>query len=275
MNNDVNYEISSIDWNGRGYCGFPEPPSDFRSRFGTPTEVWHSWLTALFRAKCGSFDLLGEFPQVYKKIEHPILQELFATLLGDASPNSCFQAVIDELETTSSTELSMDFCDVLQSRGRLADVPILLKVYQKIAFVEDADIIPSYLSRLLEPKVDRLSNPSCFASFNDYCDEVMGFYNRLVDRFGTENILIFVGEQFSVNCLAKRILDEVRNPYFQSFLRRKFEASTGVDCTNFYKAGVLQPLTAAAIVEEFLESPDAQKYEHGVRYFWGHRIPDE
>ena len=47
------------------------------------------------------------------------------------------------------------------------------------------------------------------------------------------------------------------------------------DWRGFYgKAGKLQPLSAAAIVEEFLESRESEKYEDGVRYFFGHRIPD-
>ena len=42
----------------------------------------------------------------------------------------------------------------------------------------------------------------------------------------------------------------------------------------YKKEGVIQPLATAAILEEFLESPEAAKYEDGVRYFFGHRIPD-
>ena len=52
------------------------------------------------------------------------------------------------------------------------------------------------------------------------------------------------------------------------------EASTGIDCSGFYQEEKPQPLTAAAIIEDFLESSESQHYEKGVRYFFGHRIPD-
>jgi hypothetical protein len=57
--------------------------------------------------------------------------------------------------------------------------------------------------------------------------------------------------------------------------RMLFEAMSGVDCRAFFnKHGSVQRLAAAAILEEFLESGDADKYEPGVRYFFGRRIPD-
>jgi hypothetical protein len=58
------------------------------------------------------------------------------------------------------------------------------------------------------------------------------------------------------------------------FWRRKFEASTGTNCMRFYGNGAIQPLEAAATVEDFLEGAEAGKYEDRVRYFFGHRIPD-
>ena len=33
-------------------------------------------------------------------------------------------------------------------------------------------------------------------------------------------------------------------------------------------------LTAGAILEEFLNDEKSKRYEPGVRYFWGHRIPE-
>ncbi|MEZ4271726.1 MAG: hypothetical protein R3C68_09935 [Myxococcota bacterium] len=56
--------------------------------------------------------------------------------------------------------------------------------------------------------------------------------------------------------------------------RHKFEVATGIDCSEMFYERMPQPLVAAKIVEEFLESPDVDKYEDGVRYFFGHRIPD-
>jgi hypothetical protein len=57
-------------------------------------------------------------------------------------------------------------------------------------------------------------------------------------------------------------------------LRRRFEASTGIDCHDFYVEQGFQPLSAARIAEDFLNGPQAAKYEEGCRYFFGHLIPD-
>jgi hypothetical protein len=53
-----------------------------------------------------------------------------------------------------------------------------------------------------------------------------------------------------------------------------FEAATGIDCSSFFDDGEFQPLAATAIVEEFLESGDPERFEPGVRYFFRNRIPD-
>jgi hypothetical protein len=36
----------------------------------------------------------------------------------------------------------------------------------------------------------------------------------------------------------------------------------------------LEPLTAAALAEELLDRPAAARFQPGVRYFFGHRLPD-
>ncbi len=56
-------------------------------------------------------------------------------------------------------------------------------------------------------------------------------------------------------------------------LREKFEASTGINCSGFYNNKQFQPLAATAVLEEFLESVDPQKYREGMRYFFGHPVP--
>ncbi|NJK31974.1 MAG: hypothetical protein HC927_05885 [Deltaproteobacteria bacterium] len=58
------------------------------------------------------------------------------------------------------------------------------------------------------------------------------------------------------------------------FFRRRFEASTGIDCSEFYSDGEFFPLVAAARLEAWIDSPEADRYEPGVRYFFGHRIPN-
>jgi hypothetical protein len=54
-----------------------------------------------------------------------------------------------------------------------------------------------------------------------------------------------------------------------------FGAATGVDCTPFWTRDyALQRLDAMAIVEEFLDGPEAGRFDPGRRYFFGHPVPD-
>jgi hypothetical protein len=96
----------------------------------------------------------------------------------------------------------------------------------------------------------------------------------LVEELGSDKSLVFRGEPYSVGRLARYILDAVKEPFFCSSLRRSFEGATGIDCSSWYQDGKLRPLAATAVLEGFLESPEAEKYDEGVRYFWGRRIPD-
>jgi hypothetical protein len=84
---------------------------------------------------------------------------------------------------------------------------------------------------------------------------------------------LFEGEPVGARRLAEKLLVHLQMADLPEYWRGRFEAMTGLDCSGFYKSGSLQPLTAAAIVEDFLESGDADKFEPGTRYFFGHRIP--
>ena len=108
-----------------------------------------------------------------------------------------------------------------------------------------------------------------------YEDVILEHYERMVERFGSDAVLLFRGEAYSVLWLARFILDALREPVtFSLQWRINFEAATGIDCTSWYQDGRLRPLAAAATVEDFLESSQAERYEAGVRYFFGHRIPE-
>ena len=58
-----------------------------------------------------------------------------------------------------------------------------------------------------------------------------------------------------------------------SYNRHLLEAATGLDCRGFFRDRRLQPLAAAAQLEEMLEAGHLARLTPGVRYFFGHRIP--
>jgi len=262
------------DWRGRGYFNCPAPPANVRLPSSPLTDPWLWWQVAFHRAKGGDFALLPGLIEIAVEADDHFLEAACSLLLGDAGTPGCFDAIVRELTTTSSTELTLNFSDALATRGRLADVPVILQAYTNVADIEDAAVIPSHLSDLLEPDVGAIADPSLLRSLDEYEAAVMNRYHQLVTEFGTDQVLILRRQRFGVVPMARQMLDRARRPHFPSDLQRRFSASTGIDSAPFYRNGEFQPLTTAAIIEEFLESPGAARYEDGARYFFGHAIPD-
>jgi hypothetical protein len=156
-------------------------------------------------------------------------------------------------------------------------VPIQLDMYLEAKDRERAWLIPLRFSDLLESE----PGPIFEASLPDpeYRELVMRRYEELSDAIGSTAAPVKYGQLFSVRSFAEQLLAKLtaRDLDADEIPRERliFEAATGTDCRPFFDADLqLQPLAAAAVVEGFLESPDAAKYEPGVRYFFGHRIPD-
>lgn len=276
MNTESN--VRYIDWQADGYYGFPQTAARTRPAPNL-AERYKAWLTAFERATQGNFKLLPGLVELYLQSDDDfILQHLCATLLGDAGTPPCFERIIEVIEEGLPKfmryETNVDFCDALFERGRLADVPLMLAVYEKHSSVDEAAIIPCYISELLEYPVTELAIPTEFKIEGAYRAAVMNRYEGLVAELGSNQQMVFAGKRFGVVPLAKLMLERFREPHVQPFWRQKFEASTGINCTEFYRDRVFQPLAASAIVEDFLESPEAANYEDGVRYFFGHRIPN-
>lgn len=271
------FKFSSIDWEGQGYFGCPSIDArDITSKLSLDNP-WLSWLALFEQAKQGDFANLSFLLDLYNQSDSPVFRRTCAILLGDAASFSDLEVLTDELRSPTEPddyEAMIDYCNIISARGRLADVPLLSSVYIEYAEIEDADIIPVYISNLLEPEPGDISDPSELSSLGDFKAIVLNRYNELAKFFGTDQVLVYGGEQFSVRRLASMILSAASESYFPMDYRRKFEASTGINCSHFYKGGSFQPLAASAIAEAFLDSLEADRYEDGVRYFFGHRIPN-
>ncbi len=271
-------ENPGIDRLVRGYFGIPAPPPGAVFPVNPKADPWQALAIAVQEAKTGNFTHLPRVLDLYDPSGDYRFNYHCIIFIGDAGTGSCFERIIAELEHQADPddyEVGINYSRALTSRGLLADIPLLVKAYHRHAFFRDAaEIIPSFISSLLEPEPGPLSDPTEFARRPLYKAAVLARYQELSEAFGGDQVLVIKGERFGVVSMAERMIELLHKPYFSPNLRRKFEATTGIDCSAFYKKEVLQPLAAAAIVEEFLESPEAAKFEEGVRYFFGHRIPD-
>jgi hypothetical protein len=271
---DSDFQMNGIDWTGKGYFGVPPPPPSAKLPADLTRDPWLLWTVACHRARQGDFALLPSLVPLCKRAEDPVLAQSASYLLGDAGTAACFPLMAQEMESAGFVGTVLEYCRAIHFRGKLADVPRILRAYERIAGDSDADIVPVWLSNLLEPEDGVLSESIQFEELEDYLDAVRARYEQVTEELGTDQVFVYRGAIFGVQRMARYILQRVRRPFVRGELRHRFEAATGIDCRAFYKGGDVQPLAAAALIEEFLESPDAAKYQDGVRYFFGHRIPD-
>ena len=268
--------VRGVDRYGRGYFGVALPRHPAPSAADFKRDPWLAWAFAVEQAKQGNFEYVSRIMDLYDPDGDYTLNYHCAIVLGDAGPDRSFRPLVEALERRSNSddyETDLNFSRALSIRGRLGDVPLLLRTYDRLVAVKDADIMHVFISSMLDRQHGELQDPSEFASMDDYDRKIRARHEELSEALGGPDKLVFRGELFGVVRLARRILEDLRQPFFMPDLRRRFEACTGIDCSAFFRKGELQPLAASAIVEDFLENPAAASYSDDVRYFFGRPIP--
>ncbi len=263
------YEFDGPDWEGQGYWGCLKPNS-----LHFDQDQWKQWAIALEQAKQGIFEPVTSVLNIVWTTFDSVLEHIGYELIGDAGPDKVFEPMVDYIQTADRWPGRSGSCsNALWIRGRLADLPLMLSVYGEDPDNTDISNVSSCISNLIGPTV--APNPQeVYANMSEYRKITMAAYDKAVDRWGGDQVLLYEGELLSVAFLARQILKDLQVPtYFRHTLRRRFESITGIDCTAFYEDEEIQPLEAAAIVETFLDSDYPDHFEPGVRYFFGHRIP--
>ncbi|MGW8392599.1 hypothetical protein [Pseudoduganella sp. HUAS MS19] len=169
----------------------------------------------------------------------------------------------------------MDLGQSLAMWGHLSVVPVLLETLSKIARFEDSRHLVTMLSLMLEAKPGEISDADGLEDSEGYASKVGRRVDDIVLRLGTSDAIVMFGELFSVGKLVdvmRRALSD--GTWFNPYWRHKFEATTGVNCSGFYRDQDLQPLQALAILEDFEDQGTAGRFVPGRRYFFGHPVPD-
>jgi hypothetical protein len=269
-----------LHFDSLGYSAAPTPATDPDLSKDVDARLWLRFQGILEQAKAGSFKDMPTVLDLYEEAKSAMFRFVCSRLLGDAGTGACFSRTVKQLQAVKGSDpnLSIHHCSEFRAAGFLWAVPIMLEEYQVLRKSQETAIIPLYLSSMLETKWGRISRGVRPKGLPGYSRLVTDRYEKVKARFQTDRVIVYAKRQAGVIPYARMILKLLGNSAFeqtsQTFLRRRFEASTGIDCSAFYKKGEFQALEAASIVEGFLESPDAAKYEDGVRYFFGHRIPD-
>lgn len=274
-------ENGTLHWDGLGYEFSSSPDIDLAASAALDhSNPWIVFAAVLQRAKSGNFDAMPRLLDLIRSIDDDLLWEYCADLLGDAGPTSLVETVSVQLATQMFNaehpihQVALS-CVYRQSMW-LGGVPVLLDMYLQSTDRRETKILLVFLSRLLE---DELGSIGCSTDPDaELRALVLARYEELRHEFGTNRCPVLGGALFSVESLAKRLHAELTSPEPNDTnvlrMRHHLEASTGLDCSSFYDDEELQYLTATAVVEEFLQTSPASRYEAGVRYFYGHRIPD-
>jgi hypothetical protein len=263
-------------WNAHGYYGFPlnkldelDDPASF--------SAWKAYSDLLVSARHGNFSNIQVLIDWHKESSDWVLRRAYVKLLGDAGSTKVLQELTENLFPDALLYDQYDYVETMINWGSLEIIPALANLYAAHYSDEDAKFIPARLSRLLEEvpgpiyKFPRHGPALAVASYHQL---VMDRYEELITAFGSNNTIVFRGGRLNVLSVAKHILKDLESKRFDEEMRHKFEAMTGLNCKSFYRDHKLQPLAAVSLVEDFLESSDSYKYDEGVRYFFGHRIPD-
>ncbi len=261
------FNLETFNWTASGYQLAEEPHIDLLDPHCLESDnPWIVLGAVLERAKLGKFESLLLLPHAMEKSTHPQLWSGAAELLGDAGSAETVRSVLrhfhDQLYAKDRIELHLRIATLLHQSCFLWAVPVILEMYLRTPNREYSAIMTMFLADLLGRDGPSVLFPS--QSDQEYHTLVMEKYAALC--------------RYSVRTLAERLYADLTSPGAGkkriSVTRHFFEAATGINCSDFFVDKKLQPLTAAARVEEFLESSQAKQYEEGVRYFFSHRIPD-
>ncbi|PRP89906.1 hypothetical protein ENSA5_70130 [Enhygromyxa salina] len=258
----------------RGYFAFPLIEEDLVLDDFDKWSIVGDLVGAL---KAGDLRAAPTVLELYDRDADWVRRGAYVKMIGDAAPDALVERIHSHLQTGLPVDYSWDFAELLFHWGRLDIVPTLARGWRAAYQYQDGPDIPPRLALLLEEeswgplrtdfprKVDEKQADA-------YVARVLARHAELVESLG-EHAFVFRGRLLDLEWIARRGLQDLADGEFDSRMRRKFEAMTGIDCSCFYHKEKLQPLAAAAVFEAFLASPERKAFTPGRRYFFGHPIP--
>ncbi|NMO17395.1 hypothetical protein HPC49_06510 [Pyxidicoccus fallax] len=266
-----------IDWRRGGYFFETEP-------LKTAPRPWQQWAHIFERVRQGDFSDAQRLLDVFFSTDNRLLRDACCRLLGDAGSTEAIRGMVTHLQNRFASfepvggDDALDLSNALAAHGQLLFVPEILRIFEWNLGVPDSRIFALHLSQMLEPRWGPIAEcPPTEAEFSEYKKMVMGRVQELSQSLGSEQAYVFMGQELHVPEIARLLLDNLGASHFEEatqwLLRRRFEASTGINCTRFFQEGRFQSLTAAAVLEDFLSSDESRKFIPGRKYFFGWLVP--
>ena len=296
------YLANALRGFGSGFHFSVPPPSDIHTarylHSPDPDEALGSILANFQR---GNFSVADVLLRLLQSDDSMSLWNAGCTLLGYGAPMEHVRAFVRwALEQDDDDSTTFYASKVGAAAGGLWVVEPTLERLRSMDDANERVLVCSSLSWLLEsdsgtiergpilvepwnPSRDDsrlLSTSESHPGDTAYCRYTLDHMKRLCDQKNLcSDAIVAEGDSLSMPGIARRLLSRLAGREATAGRighgLRCFRAMTGLDCRDVYtKEGTLQRLTAAAFIEDWLESSEAERFAPGGRYFFGHRIPD-
>jgi hypothetical protein len=283
---------------GDGFFFSSPPPKELfdRANLGDKNG-WVALCCALGRLIQGDFNVFAPLMEAMTRTEDADYWNACGLLLSFAAPWSELRKLsrlfpVEALQ--SSSEFVRLYCKILTHSMAPWAVDEVLRWYTETRDEEVRVLVADYLSHVLEDEPSVVANgpqmktaleppPPFEEQYYDY-DEYISAVRMIRDRVvaqsaGRMGTPLLGGRPFSAVELARRIIKHAQmgeNSPRTNFERMAFEGASGIPCRDFFQQPEqlkVRPLSAAATAEMFLKSKASATFADGVRYFFGHPIP--
>lgn len=293
----------TFDWSENGYQISTSLSIDLLNASSLNDDnPWIVLAGVVERAKVSDHSAIKALRRLFYMQEPFALAGVALMVVGNAGTYDDMQLLVEAMRSDDSGARRCA-CQAASQAGYLWLVPHMLNAWNRATSLHDHEIIGYAISDLIEtesgeiaaeasiyappPLSQRMLNDPRFAPGLELRKKladkkplfpilVQSKYDEMVTQYGTDQVVVWNGKIFSVVNFAKDLLNKIRSNVVRSYIddRQKFEASTGIDCSAFFFDFEPQRLNIAATLEKFLKTSEIDNYEDGVRYFFGHRIPD-
>jgi hypothetical protein len=269
-------------WDRMGYFFAESPP---RNLIDDPdpssSDPWMLIAETLERAKLGDHSGIRELAEYLRSDSPPLLLRGCVSLIADAGSK-------DDLETLAQMLFSqipylrLEAAWAIRTAGLVMFTPIVLEAWRQAPDSSQRNSLALCLSYLLDSVGGPIGSHEEYAR-DEYSLLVNDRFLEVMEKAEGPNVQAWRGKTWSVVELARYMLELAENQserpsdlgvYFVG-LRHRFEAATGLDCREFYHQRVFQPGAVVDCIESFLESDASAKFQAGIRYFFGHMVPNQ
>lgn len=236
---------------------------------------WLTFHTCLREAMSGNRAPLEGLSTLLGSESDDMFRVATIELLADAADDRIIAPWREMIALGDDPNLTFHLCRGLLRRGILRDIPLVLEAYRRnsenpdYAYLEDAlNFLIAFAPITIGPH-ERLGVEAC-------SDEVTHRYETLRSQLGRDDAPVFRGKLHSVVEVAQEVIELKHGPEITADLRARFEASTGIDCTDWVEeSGGLNAERAAATTQKFLDSDESTEYQPGQIYFFGRAIKQQ